>query len=265
MKKIFVLFTSLFFFGSLAAQDCMADATIADTAVGVFPLPYSANLNPKGGIKDTACINEPYRFVFTVAVAPTFNTSFGPIAINSVELATTGAITNIPKGMTYACNPPNCVFQKNTKGCVVLYGTPNDTAGIYNLKITGLIRSAFDLNLTFPDPSIYPGNYFLFLKRTGQCRTTGIDDIADLEINAQNRPNPFSGLTQLVINSKVNGNFNFTVADLMGKQVHQERLKLWEGENTLDFDGSQLATGVYVYTFSDGSHTFSGKMSIFRN
>lgn len=265
MKKIFVLLTTLFILGNATAQDCVADNTLPDTAVGVFPLPYSANLNPTGGIKDTACINERYRFVFTIAVAPTFNTSFGPISINSVEFATTGALTNIPKGVTYACNPPNCVFPKNTKGCVVLYGTPNDTAGVYNLKITGLIRSAFDISLTFPDPSIYPGNYYLILKPTGQCRTTDTDDIADLEISAQNNPNPFNGMTQLVINTKENGNFDFTVSDLLGKQVHRERLNLWEGENNVDFDGSRLAAGVYVYTISNGDKTFSGKMSIYRN
>lgn len=271
MKKICILFATLFVLASVQAQtvqDCMPDTTLSDTAVGVFPLPYSLDRNPTGGIKDTACVNTPYRYVFTIAVAETFNTgTFGTVTLNSVELNPEGAITNLPKGLDYACNPPNCIFPKNTQGCVVVYGTPTDTVGRYDLQIKGLIRSFIDFDLSFPSTLIYPGNYYLFVRPQGSasCRTVGTDDIADLEINALNRPNPFSGLTQLVINSKLSGKFYFTVNDIIGKQVYRENINLWEGENTVDFDGARLPAGVYVYTISNGDKAFTGKMSIYRN
>ncbi len=264
MKKLLLLllFASILTLQA-AAQTCTPDETVPDSVV-VSPLPFDATTNPTGGINDTACINEPFEFVVTVNVPSTFNSPFGPVPINSIDMATEGAVKNLPVGMDYVCNPPNCVFPKENKGCILLVGTPNDTAGVYNLAISFLIRSVLDFPINFPDPTIFPGNYFLHLKPEGQCAPSSVAELAKDAVRLTNRPNPFTGWTQILVNSTVSGNFDLVVSDLLGKTLHRERINLLEGENTLDYDGTKLPEGLYIYTLSDGFNVFSNKMIVSR-
>lgn len=265
MKKLvlFLLFVILVWnLGN--AQQCMPDQTLPDTAVGPYPRPYDPETNPNDGISDTACVNEDFEFVVTLVVPSSFSIAGNTLPIQSIKIDPETALTNLPKGMDYACNPPNCVFPKDTSGCIILYGTVNDTAGVYDVSISGfLVTGFFDFPLTFPDATLFRGHYYLHVKPEGQC-LTGTDDLANLEVSAVNHPNPFNGWTDIVVNSKVSGNFNFVVSDLVGKQLHRERISLWQGENNIRYDGSQLAAGVYIYTISDGSRQFSGKMIVNR-
>ena len=66
----------------------------------------------------------------------------------------------------------------------------------------------------------------------------------------RNQPNPFNAWTQVVIKSTVNGNYNFIVTDVFGKQIQQQVVQLFEGENIIPFDGSQLPSGLYLYTIT---------------
>ncbi len=267
MKKI-LLFISLFvaMWNAVAAQTCQPAQNLPDTVVGVIPFPYDRQTNPTGGITDTACVNEPFRFVFTLVVPDTFRLGGVTLPLNSIDLGPTGAIRNLPRGIGYVCNPPNCVFQKNTKGCVLLSGTVNDTAGVYDLQISGIVRTGFlDIPLTFPNAAIFPGNYFLHVKRQGQCRTASVGDLAALGVSAQVRPNPFSSFAQIMISTPFSGEFDLIVTDLLGRKVHRQRLRLLEGENTVDFDGSDLSAGIYIYTLTDGERQLSDKMVLNRN
>ncbi len=248
----------------VTAQTCVPAKDLPDTLVGPYPPPYDPQTNPKGGITDTACVNKDFQFVVTLAIPTVFSIGGFNLPITNITLSTETALSNLPKGLDYVCNPPNCVFLPDTSGCILLYGTVNDTAGIYDLKITGtLVTPITSLPLTFPDATLFKGNYYLYVRPEGQC-VTGTDDLANLEVSAVNHPNPFNGWTDIVVNSKVSGNFNFVVSDLVGKQLHRERVNLWQGENTIRYDGSQLAAGVYIYTISDGSRQFSGKMIVNR-
>ncbi len=247
------------------AQDCMPDETLPDTIIGVAPLPFEADLNPTGGINDTACVNEPFEFVLTLIVPNTFTFVGQELPLNSIDLGAEGAISNLPAGLDYACNPPTCIFQADTTGCVILYGTVSDTAGVYDLQIAGIVRTAVaDLPLSFPNPAIAPGNYFLHVREEGQCTPSSTRDLAALGVVASARPNPTSGFTQIAISSPISGNFDFIVSDLLGQQVYRKRIDVVVGENTFDFDGSNLAAGMYVYTIRDGMRQLSDKLIINR-
>ncbi len=267
MKKILLLL--IFAMTTLAtgfAQDCMPAQNLPDSLVGVVPLPFDPETNPMGGINDTACVNEDFEFVFTLVIPEVFTLSGVSLPLNSIDLATEGAITNLPNGIDYACNPPNCVFPKDTSGCVVLYGVVNDTTGIYDLQIAGTVRTAlFDLPLTFPNAAVFPGNYFLHVKPEGQCVSSSAGDLADLGVSTKVRPNPFSSFTQIVVNTPISGDFDLIVTNLLGRKVHRQRINLFEGENTIDFDGSQLASGIYIYTISNSERQLSNKMILNRN
>lgn len=264
-KLLLTLVCSVLTWSISLAQDCVADPNVPDTLIGVVPFPYDAVANPMGGITDTACVNEDFQFVFTLVVPETFTFVGQQLPLISIDLGAEGAITNLPNGIDYACNPPTCIFPADTTGCVILYGTVNDTAGVYDLQIAGIVRTALaDLPLSFPNAQIAPGNYFLHVKEEGQCAPSATRDLSELGVNAMVRPNPTTGFAQILVNSPIRGNYDFLVSDLMGKQVHRERISIAPGENTYDFDGSKLPVGMYIYTITDGERQLSNKLIISR-
>ncbi|HMO38699.1 MAG TPA: T9SS type A sorting domain-containing protein [Saprospiraceae bacterium] len=262
MKKILLLLClGVAMWNTALAQTCEPAQNLPDSLVGVIPFPFDATLNPTGGINDTACVNEPFEFVFTLVVPDIFELGGVSLPLRSINLSAQGAISNLPNGITYACDPPNCIFPADTSGCVVLYGTVMDTAGIYDLQIAGVVSTVFiDLPLSFPDPNIFPGNYFLHVREQGQCTPSNTRDLGSLGVSATVQPNPFNGFAQIVINTPLGGDFDFIVSDLLGRRVARQRVHLINGENTIPFDGGHLAPGVYIYTLSDGQRQLSGKM-----
>lgn len=178
------------------AQTCVPIDTLPDSFLGVYPMPYQAELNPNGGIKDTACVGFDYSFVFTAVVGDSFTLGQTTLPLDSLWLDEEKALIGLPKGLDYACDPPTCVFPKNSKGCVVLFGKPEaSTKGIHQMKISGKLYangSSFGLPLTFPDPDIAPGEYAIVVseKNEGPCAKLSIDKTILGNIKAY--PNPIS-------------------------------------------------------------------------
>ena len=126
----FVLFSTIAF-----SQACDPDTLYRDSIAGVYPRPLS-DVNPNGGIDTFACIGQPFEFVFTVIIPDTFSFNGLLLTLLSAEIATSGAVTGLPAGMGYACNPPDCIFPADSIGCIVLQGIPdatNQPADLYNL------------------------------------------------------------------------------------------------------------------------------------
>lgn len=240
---------------------CMPDSTFRDSTAGVYPLPYDEEASPEGGIPVSACINEPFAFTFTVKV----DSMAAGFPIDSLAVV---SVDNMPIGLEYACDPPGCSFPANSFGCAIIVGTATDAnpPGDYDLMISAVAYSSgFELPLTFPNPLIAPGNYFLTLNdEGGDCINTSTRDIERQVSAIRATPNPFTSVTNIAITSLVNGDFQFRVHDLFGKEVHRQTIGLFEGENTVEFDGSDLPSGVYVYSFSNGKAVISDKLMINR-
>lgn len=247
MKKILPLLIFVSFLFGANAQNCMRDSSILQTGALLSP-PYWDSTSMLYALTD-ACINHPYSQSVTVNVPPTYQN----IPINSVSVATTGAVTNLPVGLTYACDPPNCVFNANTLGCIRLYGTPttaNTAPDTFDLHIMVSINFPFgSLPLTFPTD--LPGNNHYYLALKTEACLAGIYDHNNLLGYVKNAPNPFSGETNITVESLVPGNFQFEVFDLLGQRVHARALRLDAGVNEFTFDGSQLPNGSYFYTIGD--------------
>ena len=274
MKKIlFTLLTLIIFSWGLQAQQidqCTVDPVFQDTLPGVYPFPYDADLNPDGGITDTACLNEFFQFVFTLVVSDTITISGTQIPIDSIVLNTEGAISNLPQGIDYTCNPPTCSFAKNTQGCVVVYGKATDASDIgdHELSISGFLFSPFTPQgapLQFPNPDLAPGSYTLSVAEQGSPSCTIWTDVNEplSQIESfRNLPNPFSGTTTLEIITKEAGEYTFTLSDLMGRQVATRKLSLVQGLNHWTFDATDLKPGMYIYTLSDGHSRVSRRMIV---
>ncbi|MBU6341790.1 MAG: T9SS type A sorting domain-containing protein [Bacteroidetes bacterium] len=246
-----------------AQQQCMRDSSILNVdTVFVSPLPYTAT-NPKYLLK-VACINQPYNQSVTIKVPPTFVFQGITLAITSASLATTGAVTGLPTGLTYSCDPPNCVFNANTLGCVLIYGTPSNPAqapDTLDLSIKAKVNTSFGpLDITFPGP-IAPGNYYLILKTAAGCMSAA-EEANNPFYSLKNTPNPFSGQTTFHVMSDKSGEFQFQVFNMLGKLVSSQNIQLLEGENQFTYDAASLANGAYYFILGNHTGKTSGKMIV---
>jgi hypothetical protein len=82
---------------------------------------------------------------------------------------------------------------------------------------------------------------------------------------AQNYPNPFNPSTSISYSLAKLGNVNLTVYDLLGNEVAQLVNEVQSaGKHTVQFDGSNLASGVYFYRLNTGSELITKKMMLLK-
>jgi Secretion system C-terminal sorting domain len=265
MKKnvLLTLVLCMLISAQVQSQTCVRDSSLlAVDTLFISPRPYTA-ANPVYGL-GTACIDKAYSKSVTIKVPPTFVFQGITLNITNASIATTGAVLNLPTGLTYLCDPPNCVFNANTLGCILLYGTPTNAAqapDTLDLKIKATITSAFGpLNIDFPGP-IAPGNYYLPIYPAANC-ISDADDLQGQLSQIRNIPNPFTGQTTIEIVSAVQGEFSFEVFDIVGKRLHQQTIKVIEGNNQFTFDAGDMANGVYFYSVGNATGKVVRKMIV---
>ncbi|MFN4122359.1 MAG: T9SS type A sorting domain-containing protein [Flavobacteriales bacterium] len=77
-----------------------------------------------------------------------------------------------------------------------------------------------------------------------------------------NFPNPFNQVTQIVINSDRQQLANLQVYNTMGALVHQQQINLNQGRNSVDFDATNLTSGVYYYSVMNAKGKITKTMMI---
>ncbi len=107
--------------------------------------------------------------------------------------------------------------------------------------------------------------YFDDVKFTGM--PTGVEDqiikVFDYQLAATNYPNPFNPTTTIEYTIPKASRVTVTVHDLMGRRI-QTLVDQTQpmGDHFVEFDGSQLASGMYFYTLQAGTEKLSRKMLI---
>ena len=270
MKKILLLVAAaLVCFSQINAQLCTPDPVFPDTLVPVNPPPYDT-VTMTGGIPLPACIDEPYEMTFSFLVPDTLVVSGLTVAVSYLRLNTTGAITGMPFGLSYTCNPPNCTYYANTLGCSLITGTPtaNNAAGDYPLVINAFAAlpppfGEFPITIGGPS-SVFPGEYVLELRTQANCLVGSSDLATDFSVVVS--PNPTDGQTIISVKAAQNmDNVQMTVTDLMGRNIETRSIALQGGTtNNIQFDGTKLPEGMYLCTLRQGSQTTVTKIVIAR-
>jgi hypothetical protein len=81
----------------------------------------------------------------------------------------------------------------------------------------------------------------------------------------QNYPNPFNPVTTIRFGLARTVNVNLTIYDILGRRVTvlvNERLG--SGDHEVKFDGTQLASGVYIYRIKAGDFIRARKLLLLR-
>ncbi|MCP4121125.1 MAG: hypothetical protein GY751_05180 [Bacteroidetes bacterium] len=109
------------------------------------------------GVTEVVCIGQPYEYTFT-----SFNDYFiyggNTYTLDSILIK---SVQGLPAGLTYSCNPPDCMFRFQDGEYMKIAGTPStsNAPGFYTHTISASVYllGGTSLNLTFPNPDIFPG------------------------------------------------------------------------------------------------------------
>ena len=177
------------------------------------------------------------------------------VTVVSVEL---NSLTGLPPGLTYACNPSNCLFPGNSNGCADISGTPT-VAG--NYPLTAVITSTGTV-FGQPTTQVDTLSYYV-IDVTGAVssiyESTGLGFFMN-----QNSPNPCAEFTDIRYVVPSRGEVDFRLFNLIGKEVYRSLLSPDQGENELRFDTRDLAPGVYMYSMTFNGETLTKRLVISR-
>ena len=256
-NKVFYIVLALFQMYKICGQSpvCLPDLNYKDSTAGIYPKPYNDSTK-LGGINQVACIDLPYEVPLTVNI-PDMVTVPGiliPIGLESASLDTVNAVVGLPKGISYYCSTPRCIYNKNTLGCIVLKGTPTaeNKAGRYDLVIKlKLVTFLGTIDVSFPG-TIFPGKYFITVaeKNSTACKTSGYQAVSSFQGDIKSYPNPVRTNLNLKIAAVKAGTTTMVITDIAGKEVCRNQLILDPGNNLYEIPVRNLSNGIYYYTIS---------------
>jgi hypothetical protein len=199
----------------------------------------------------TAANNGQAYSDFLTVVVPADTTVFGfPITIDSLVV---DSISGCPAGINWTTNSSYNGWLGGTKGCVVFAGLPT-TSGTYPLNIyVRLLTAVVDY------PYTYTGYKIVVSGSSG----VSLENFNENDfVLLQNMPNPFSGKTQIRFNSPEAATVQFTVMNLLGEVVCSYPVNAQKGVTSLDFNATDVPSGIYLYQVSDGKQTCSSRMIV---
>lgn len=153
------------------------------------------------------------------------------------------------------------IMQVQTSGFAVRISTILPSGKIW--EASSQVRDGKTV-FTIPDPSL---QYKIEAVKLPNG-TTGVNDQSDVptEFNLnQNYPNPFNPTTTISYSLPTNGFVTLKVYDILGKEVvtlvNEEKT---EGNYSVDFDGSKLASGTYLCRIVSGAFIQTKKMVLMK-
>jgi hypothetical protein len=125
---------------------------------------------------------------------------------------------------------------------------------------------------SFLDKNLDEGRYFYRLKQMDYGGQFSCSQIVEVEIRMldkftleQNYPNPFNPTTTIGFGIPEKGNIKLSVLNILGEEI---RVLLNEekeaGYHSVDFDASELPSGVYFYKLQAGNYINTKKMILLR-
>ncbi len=266
MKKLLL---SLAVFASLATSaQCVADYDFGDEPFGVSPDPIL------GESFELAEINVPYSDVIHIMV-PTSAADIDPTfpqaaPIDSIILTGVTLIDDFD-GMSYAvedlglnivCNnngdsPNPCTFYGGTQYCASIEGTPTQ-GGNFQLVIDVI---GYTTVFGIPVPQEVSFDQYSFSIFDPNSIEDQVAYALEME---QNAPNPFSKNTSIAYTLPKNEAFTFRVSNLLGEVVFSENLVGQRGKGAINFNGSKLQAGIYLYSIETSKGVLTKRLIINR-
>lgn len=251
-RRFFFILSGLILTASLSFAQCTPDPSVTDPTGGGAMVPDSIDAQELVPTNWTITFIAP-----TQVVDPTL----GTVTIHSIVLK---SIYNIPSWMAYACNPANATFLAGVPSCALITGTPP-------LGTAGIVIDSCIIDVYIPP--IIPGGSPVRVKTDYTYPTAlkvyikpfdyGVGEIENNDYKLlAGKPNPFVNTTKVGVFTANAQDVKLQVSDMIGKVVYNEALRTTSGENYFNFDGSNLSSGVYIYSVINSDNRVISKKLI---
>lgn len=263
LTRFLILLVGLLGFTGTAFAQCTPDSTLGNVT-GLYPDSLAR-----------AALDQPYSQVINVVASEdttiqdpilgTLNLDFCSIRIDSV--------TNLPAGMSFACNEPECTAVINhtdedttMRFCVELTGTPtsvfDDSIRVYAKLSVGFYN---DATTTCTPLNSLPDSLttIVFPIRFVVEDPTSIADISEEMIGLKVLPNPTTATSTVAYELPERANVAVGIYDLMGRQLKAVQQGMQApGAYQYEVDFSDLPKGLYLLRLDldGGKRAFSKKI-----
>ena len=296
-KTLLSIFAASLFSVTASFGQCTPDPAYANSDFGLFPdvIPFVQACTGCGDairivdfvtFTDTTVTGIPIVGDVTIHIDAFKITSVEgvPAALSIGSDVDAGATAEAPYGIWL--NGGTTPNQTPVQGCVYMSGSESEwlgllnggpnSDGIYPLTINVDAR----IGATVPDASIIvPNGEWLSNVDTAIGGGEFVVDDYFLEVIPgsvgihgydqeqfsilENYPNPVDDITSIRFNApEVMNNLTFSVYSILGNVVHTERVSAKYGMNKFEFDASNLSSGMYIYSLSDGTSVSTRKMTV---
>jgi len=207
--------------------------------------------------------------------------SFGghTLTIDSLHIDT---ISNLPSGLCWATSSPDNTFANQQNGCIQVTGTTNAIPGQYKLHIYVHAYVPFGIGTTADAAGL---KYYVRVNCSDSAAvvpvdTTQIDSDAILPYASQAHcntavksidgniqamsvyPNPFNSQAVVTFTSMKAATMTERITTVIGSEVYSNEMNVVAGINTHVINRNNLSAGVYFYTISDGTTTFTKRLIV---
>lgn len=251
MRKVRALLSPLALVAMLpAAAQCVPDPAHQDADFGVWPDTIT-NFR-------SATLGVPYSDTLTLLFpsnAQDIDASLPALLIDSVLFT---GVVGLPPGITVDCGTGGpCTFYGGVVGCGLLEGTPTQE-GEFPLTINVI---AFVNTGASPLPMPYS---FTGYRVVVHGSSTSVKDLPTMAAPTRPVPNPFAYRTNIEFRLDKPGAVRLIIYNLLGEELHQQRVDGKLGTNRVPFNAERLGTGMYLYKLEAEGRTFTGRMVVDR-
>jgi hypothetical protein len=276
MKKLNLILVAVctLFIGtfSASAQGSLCDLDPQYTEPGLYPLP-----------EDLPCLVGDGVFNdITVQFINFDSTTVSGIRVR-VDYIIIDSVLNLPCGILWSTSAQGAAtkhrFENQEKGCIRFWGVTADAAGQYKLKIKVKAKVSLlpnvvpyeaealgfrvDVRLKANAAAVCPANdttsgaTLLTASCTSVDKDTlfivGINEIASIN-SFSFYPNPTANNATVSFTADKAASYTTRIVNIYGQEVSREVLNVTAGLNVNKIDVSTLATGVYIFTITDGKN-----------
>ena len=181
--------------------------------------------------------------------------------IDSIVLT---AVTGLPPGFDYECDPPSCGFPGGTIKCARLFsisGPVSDPVGNYPITFECIAYA----NVPFIGESTVTyveGGYRL------EILPYGVSGIYNSEVSSfvieEAFPNPVDNNFNISFSTKKSANILFEIYNMLGKLIYQRKVNSLAGSNQIFVNTSKFPEGMYTYFLNDGNSILNRRLLVVR-
>ena len=159
----------------------------------------------------------------------------------------------------------------NNRGFVVERKTENTDWNSIGF-VAGYNTTTETHNYQFTDNEITANKYFYRLKQVDYDGTFEYSNIVEIDINSiseftlnQNYPNPFNPSTKISFTIPQSTNVKLSVFNALGEKIAELMNEVKSaGTYDVDFNASELSSGIYLYRLEAGEFIQTRKMSLMK-